>query len=77
MHDAQSNPVVPRLGEPGSIPALAGEGEDRLKAFEHPSRRERRYIALRAKLLLLVSIALAWASFSLWSRWPTAARRGS
>lgn len=70
MHDAQSKTVVPRLDEPGSIPALAGEREDRLKAFEHPSRGERRYIALRAKLLLVVSIALAWAGFSLWLSIP-------
>ncbi len=69
MSDAQSKPVVPRLDEPGSIPALAGEHADLLKAL-HPSRREQRYIALRAKLFLVVSIALAWASFSLWLSIP-------
>ncbi len=70
MRDAHSKPVVPRLDEPGSIPALAGEREDRLEALERPSRRQRRYIVLRAKLLLVVSIALAWAGFSLWLSIP-------
>ncbi len=70
MRGVQSKPAAPRLEEAGSIPALAAERRNHLRALRHPSRKQRRYIALRAKLLLVVSVAVGWAALSLWISTP-------
>jgi poly-beta-1,6-N-acetyl-D-glucosamine synthase len=78
MRSAQSKPAVSRPEGPDSIPALAEEPKARLRDLGRTSRKERRrYLALHLKLLLVVAIALGWASFSLWLSIPWMEALGS
>ncbi len=65
-----SKPVASPLLEPRAAPALA-DAPTLVKDLERTPRERRRvYVALHLKLLFVIGIGLAWASFSLWLSLP-------
>jgi poly-beta-1,6-N-acetyl-D-glucosamine synthase len=59
-----------RAQRSGTTPVPDSESKIHPGDLPHVSPRRRRYIALRAKLLIVVAAALGWAGFSLWISIP-------
>jgi poly-beta-1,6-N-acetyl-D-glucosamine synthase len=80
----ESKPVHPALSGPSAAPVLAAEpalegtGLTRVEELEQgPRGRKPLYVALYLKLAMVISIALAWAGFSLWLSIPWIEALGS